>query len=166
MPELYDSNSLADLLPGSWRVGATNFALWFAEDRSLPQFHYERISSDPFVVSDLVTYRTAAGSEKSVSGMSRWDGAHFVRRGRGMHRLIRSNWTVLGHTPDAQIVAIGFSKSIATKAGVAVMIRDDVQAGEFRASVAHASEALGLSNVEFASLTWLDLDPDLDLDEE
>jgi len=50
---------------------------------------------------------------------------------------------------------ISFSKSLATPAGVDVIVREGVEHPELRATIAHGSEEFGLTPEEFGSLTWL-----------
>jgi hypothetical protein len=158
MPTTLNADTLARLLPGTWRIGATNFPMWIDGQRISPTFSYELKSTTPLVLSDRVTWRTVAGVEKKRLGVDRWRGTEFVWHGKGLLRPFGSRWGVAGASDDGSILVIRFSKSLATPAGVDVVIREEADAAAVRSAVATASDTLGLGHEEFASLTWLDLD--------
>jgi hypothetical protein len=153
MGALLDQRALADLLPGAWTVAATNFPMWLAGNKFSPKFTYELVSEDPLVLSDDVSY-AEEGEEKHILGLDTWRGDEFVWRGRRLLRLVASHWTVAGASEDGTIAVIRFSKSLATPAGVDVIVRDGTQQPELRRTIAHATEDFGLSPEEFGSLTW------------
>lgn len=148
-----DSRALADLLPGAWRVAATNFPMWLAGDKLQPRFTYALVSEEPLVLSDDVAY-TEGGEEKRILGQDTWRGDRFVWRGRRLLRLVASHWEVAGASDDGSVAVIRFSKSLVTPSGVDVLVRDGAQHPELRAMIAHATEDFGLSPEEFGSLTW------------
>lgn len=157
MHTMSDAHSLARILPGTWRVGATNFPMWLSGDRNLPTFRYELTSSDPLRLSDAVSYSTRKGVRKSIVGVDRWSAHGFVWRGRGLLFPFTSHWSVAGITDDENILVIRFSKSLGTPAGVDVVVREGTDSHEFRTTVAGASTGLGVTGEEFASLSWLQL---------
>jgi hypothetical protein len=157
MPLSTDAAALAALLPGTWRVGATNFPMWLGGDRLRPQFRYDLTSSDPLVFDDVVSYTTSDGVEKTIVGVDRLRGDGFVWRGSRLLSLVTSRWSVIGATEDSNILVIRFSKSLLTPAGVDVLVRDGTDSHAFRTQVAWLAESLGLTTGEFASLTWLEL---------
>jgi len=151
-----DENTLAELLPGSWTVAATNFPMWLRGDRSQPRFSYEVVSREPLVLSDDVSWiDTASGQEKHLLGTDTLRHEEFVWRGKGMLRFASSHWTVAGATDDATVAAIRFSKSAVTPAGIDIIVREGVFQPELRALIARATELFGLSPEDFGSLTWL-----------
>ena len=186
MPLAPDAAALAELLPGTWRVGATNFPLWLSRDRLRPRFNYELKTADPLVLHDTVTYTTAQGVEKIVPGVNRLrtdrprrdqrqgdqpdvdqhgvaqngvaqnGGNIFVWRGTGLVRLVTSRWAVVGATEDSNVMVIRFVKSRLTPAGVDVVLREGTDSHAFRTQVAGLSSSLGLTHGELASLTWLE----------
>jgi len=156
MPTARNADSLARLLPGSWRLGATNLPIWLGGERRSPGFSYELKSTTPLVLRDEVTW-TTAGVEKKRLGVDRWKGADFVWRGNGILSLVTRRWSVAGASDDGGILVIRFSKAFGMHAGVDVLIRSDADATHLRSTVATASDTLGLGHEEFASLTWLDL---------
>lgn len=149
-----DSRALAELLPGTWRVAATNFPMWLAGGKREPRFTYSLISEEPLVLSDDVAY-TEGGEEKHVLGQDSWRGDRFVWRGRRLLKLVASHWEVTGASDDGSVAVIRFSKSLATPSGVDVLVREGTQHPELRAMIAHATEEFGLTPEEFGSLTWL-----------
>lgn len=162
MPVAPDAIALAALLPGIWRVGATNFAMWLSGDRLRPQFRYDLKTTDPLVLDDVVSFMTAHGVEKTIVGVDRLhlDGAGgdtFVWRGAGLLSFVTSRWSVAGATEDSNILVIRFAKSLLSPAGVDVIVREGIDSHAFRTQVATLSESLGLTHGEFASLTWLEL---------
>jgi hypothetical protein len=157
MPTALNANTLAQLLPGTWRIGATNFPMWMGGWRLSPTFSYEVKSRTPLVLRDRVAWTTSAGADKKLLGIDRWKGEEFVWRGRGVLSPFASRWSVAGASEDGSILVIRFSKSLATSAGLDVVIREDADAAHLRSTVAAASDTLGIGHEEFASLTWLDL---------
>jgi hypothetical protein len=176
MPLAPDAAALAELLPGTWRVGATNFPLWLSGDRHRPRFNYELKTADPLVLHDTVTYTTAQGVEKTLPGVDRLrtdrprrnqrkgdqhdvdqhGGNIFVWRGTGLLRFVTSRWAVVGATEDSNVMVIRFVKSRLTPAGVDVVLREGTDSHAFRTQVTGLSSTLGLTHGELASLTWLE----------
>jgi hypothetical protein len=150
-----DEHQLADLLPGKWKIVATNFPMWLNGERADPTFEYTVRSTSPLVLGDDVTYRTADGTEKHIRGVDKWHGSGFVWRGTGLTRLVTSSWSVPGVSKAGTIAAIRFAKSLVSPAGIDIIVRDGVDFPEPRAAVASESERFGLSAEDFASLTWL-----------
>jgi hypothetical protein len=148
----------AQLLPGTWRIGATNFPLWLRGDRQNPSFSYELKREHPLVLRDTVSWTTPEGERKNLVGTDRQRGNAFVWRGRGAFALLASRWSICGASADGTILGLRFSKSIATPAGVDIIVRQGTPAQALRATVSASSSLLGLENEEFASLTWLHLD--------
>lgn len=155
MGALLGDRTLADILPGTWRVAATNFPMWLAGDKRDPRFSYELVSREPLVLADDVAYRTAEGEEKHILGLDSWRHDEFVWRGKGLLKLFASHWSIVGVSDDGTIAAIRFSKSIATPAGVDILVREGVEHPELRAMVARSTEQFGLTLEDFASLSWL-----------
>ena len=153
-----DERALAERLPGTWRVAATNFPMWLAGDKLEPRFTYELISEDPLVLSDDVGY-VEEGEEKHILGQDTWRGDEFVWRGRKLLRLVASHWSVAGMSDDGTIAVIRFSKSLATPSGVDIIVREGSEHPELRAMIAHATDEFGLSPEEFGSLTWFTSEP-------
>jgi hypothetical protein len=90
MPLAPDAAALAALLPGTWRIGATNFPMWLRGDRLRPYFRYDLKTADPLVLDDVVGYTTADGVEKTIVGVDRMRHDGFVWRGAGLLRFVTS----------------------------------------------------------------------------
>ncbi len=149
-----DQRTLADVLPGTWTIQATNFPMWLTGERVEPRFTYGLVSEQPLVLSDDVSY-VEGDEEKHILGQDIWNGEEFVWRGRKLLRLFASHWSVAGISEDGTIAVVRFSKSLATPSGVDVIVREGKRHPELRATIAHATEEFGLSPEEFGSLTWL-----------
>jgi hypothetical protein len=150
-----ESLDLATVLPGTWRVAATNFPMWLDGTKLGPRFGYEVLGTDPLVLSDTVSYRDAAGEEHTILGRDTWRRDGFVWRGAGLLRVARSRWTVTGASDDDSLLAIRFERSLFTPAGVDIIAREDSPHEEPRRIVAADIEAFGLTPEAFASLSWL-----------
>lgn len=146
---------LAAVLPGTWRVQATNFPMWLSGERHSPTFTYELVSPDPLVLSDDVCWFDGDGAEQHVLGVDRFTAHGFLWRGRRLLSLFTSRWTVSGVSDDNDVVVIRFEKSLATPAGIDVIVRSDADVPEARALVARSAASFGLSAEDFASLAWL-----------
>jgi hypothetical protein len=155
MGEPLNERALAELLPGTWSIAATNFPMWLAGDRLEPRFGYEVIGQNPLVLSDEVSYLTAEGERKHIVGRDTWRGGGFVWRGSGWLRFFASRWAVAGVSDDRTVAVVRFSKSPVTPAGVDIIVREDVHHPELRAMVAGSTEQFDLSPEDFATLSWL-----------
>lgn len=156
MGETIGEARLRALLPGTWRVAATNFPMWLAGDRLDPTVTYEVLAQSPLVLGDEVVFRGPDGEEQRLVGQNRWRQGRFVRRAQSRLRLSRSRWTVSGCSDDGTIAVVQFESSRAIPDGVDVLLRDDVYEPELRRVVARATETFGLSPEQFGSLTWLE----------
>lgn len=156
--EQIEESALAELLPGTWAVAATNFPMWLSGARRSPKFTYGLVSSTPLVLTDDVSYETVAGERKHILGKNTYSGGRFVWRGRGLLGVVASRWSVTGARKDGTVIAIKFAKTIGTPAGIDILVREDAGV-EARALVAGASEEFGLTPEEFASLSWLRVSP-------
>lgn len=150
-----DDQKLAEILPGTWSIAATNFSMWVNGDRREPRFSYGLVSADPLVLDDEVSYINRKDVAKTIRGVDLSHGGSFVWRGKGVLRLLTSRWSVIGASEDASVLAIEFSKSLFTAAGIDIIVREGTEHPELRAVVARESRDLGLSAEDFASLTWL-----------
>ncbi len=109
-----DQRALADLLPGTWTIAATNFPMWLTGEKTEPRFTYELVSEQPLVLSDDVGY-AEEGEEKHILGQDTWRDDEFVWRGRKLLRLFASRWSVAGMSDDGSIAVIRFSKSLVSR---------------------------------------------------
>lgn len=155
-----DTAALARLLPGRWRVKATNIPLWLTGERRDPVLEYALVRESPLTLSDRLGFQDPEGKQKSVRGTDRWHGTGFTWRASGPAGLfVRGLWEVAG--AQQGLVVIRFARSAASPGGVDVMVGEDVDATELRSTIAAAPASFGLALEEFASLTWLDHLPPL-----
>jgi hypothetical protein len=154
-----DDQAMADLLPGTWIIVATNFPMWLSGERRDPRFVYGVVSRNPLVLSDNVVYVAGqgkrAGARKHIHGTDTYTKDGFVWRGTGMLKLFTSRWHVAGASDDGTIAAIHFTKTLGSPAGVDIVVREGAGVPEPRAIIAHSTDHYGLSLEQFASLTWL-----------
>ncbi|MDO7882227.1 hypothetical protein [Antiquaquibacter soli] len=154
MHELTETE-LAEILPGTWRIAATNFPMWLSGERLQPQFRYGLLSESPLTLSDEVAYVTTEGEEKQILGKDVLRRGEFVWRGKGLLSFARSRWHVSGADEQRTLLVIRFSKSIATPPGIDLVVREGSSYPHLRRVVASSTEELGLSPEDFASLGWL-----------
>src|SRR5450830_1490269 len=146
MPSAPNDVLLSRLLPGTWRIGATNFPQWVSGDRLSPTFSYEIAKSNPLSLRGTVAWTAADGVHKHSNATDRWKGDGFRRRGIGLSALLPSRWSVAGVSDDSTIVVIRAAKSLLSHAGVYVVVREGTEANALRAAVAASPESLGLSH--------------------
>lgn len=132
--------------------------MWLTGEKLEPRFTYELVTESPLVLSDDVSY-VEEGEEKHILGQDTLRGDEFVWRGRKLLRLVSSRWSVAGVSDDGDIAVVRFSKSLATPAGVDIIVREGTSHPEVRRTVAHATDDFGLTPEEFGSLTWFTAGP-------
>jgi hypothetical protein len=158
MQHFDDVATLARILPGRWVIKATNFPMWLTGERRDPTFEYGLVRENPLTLSDRVAYVDEEGKPKSIVGTDRWNGRGFTWKLRGIGGLfVKSRWEVAGVRQG--LAVIRFDKSIATPAGIDVVVGEGIDATELRSVIAADPASFGLSIEEFASLTWLDHTP-------
>ena len=145
----------AQLLPGTWRINATNFAMWLAGDRLEPRFTFEILGTQPLTLAENVIYTTAEGEEKHILGTDKWSNGEFTWRGKGLLAWGKSRWSVIGMSTDATVVVLRFQRGRSARGDIDIIVRDGVTRPELRTFIAHNAEKFGLTAEDFASLTWL-----------
>lgn len=154
MPIITDSQTLADLLPGTWHVAASNLPLWLTGEGLDPEVVHELVSEHPLVITTNVSFRTADGETKTIDGVDTLRGSVFRRRGKGRLRLFPSDWEVLAQAEDGAIVVVRYAGSRSMPSGLDILVRAGNAFPNLRAMVAHATPEFGLSPEDFASLSW------------
>jgi hypothetical protein len=140
----FSATDLAELLPGTWRIAATNLPVWLDGDHLAPRIEVTATSADPLRLEERASFATAAGESEELLGRSRWSGTHFVRRGRGRRAFARSRWTVETHDSERDLLVVRRDPSLSTLGGIELVIRDGASGEGIRPYV--------------ASLTWLPVD--------
>lgn len=154
MADALEIETIRDVLPGSWRISATNFPMWVNGSRRDPEFEYVLRGENPLTLDDRVRYTDGRGRPRTIAGTDRWRRDHFVWRGAGGLALLRSRWRVASLLGD--VMVIHFEKSRVTPAGTDIAIRVGSEHPELRRRVSHDPAGFGLTLEQFASLTWLD----------
>jgi hypothetical protein len=150
-------SDLARVLPGSWTVAATNFPLWLSGKRTNPVLSYDLMGESPLRLRDTVRYSTDAGAAKKIVGVDRSRGGVFTWRGRGVLKLFASTWSVTGANESQTVLAIQYNRTLATPAGIDIVVRSDVAEPEVRSIVATNAKRFGLTLEDFASLYWFEV---------
>jgi hypothetical protein len=110
----------SDLI-GTWYIVRTTFPMWRNGKNSHPALNYSRIpGSEDSLLDDRVSYRRN-GKPREIRGIDRQDSelsCHFIWRGRGLLSLLTSEWYVVDFDRAAKVMAIYFSKTLFTPAGL------------------------------------------------
>lgn len=148
-------HQLAEVLPGSWRIRATNTQLWLDGRRSNPLITYAIASPSPLLLTDIEEFDTADGKRKTIRGKSRHSRGVFAWRGSGMLAAFAGRWKVAGIGGDSNILVVRYVKTRMGPSGISVLVRDGAAIDELRADIAHNAAAYGLGPEDFATLSWL-----------
>lgn len=149
------AHQLAEVLPGSWRVRATNTQLWLDGRRSNPLITYAIASPNPLLLTGIEEFDAPDGRHKSIRGKSRHSHGVFSWRGSGILAGFAGRWKVAGIGGDSNILVVRYVKTRKAPSGIGVLVRDGVDLAELRADIAHNAAAYGLGPEDFATLTWL-----------
>lgn len=146
---------LIELLPGAWRIVATNVPVWLDGGRRNPHVTFEVVSGDPLRLTTEFGFDLADGTEARLLVRDRASGDTMVRRPRGVTELTRQRWHVDVADPERSLLVVRTHAGFRTREGIDLLLRSDADAEAIRRYVAGRTEPLGLSPEEFASLTWL-----------
>ena len=157
------SSRIAVVLPGRWRILASNLLHWLSGDHVHPVVEFHLSSAEPLVFAEEVRFATTDGKHRVVRSRDVWSGDSFVARETGFLRPGSRRWSLGGASDDGNIVVVRHrfgrpalrQSAMGTLSGIDVMVRDGADTGEVRALVAGDVEAFRLSVEEFASLAWL-----------
>ena|SRR5690554_3363145 len=142
---------LAQILPGRWRILASNLLHWLSGERLDPVVELSLNSTEPLVLGEQVRFATNEGKDRVVRSRSIWSGRDFVTRKLGMRPSAR-RWTVRGASEDGNVIVV--SHGWGRAGGIDVLVREGADASGVRAMVAQDSEAFELTLEDFASLSW------------
>lgn len=112
-------------LEGTWHVVATNFPMWTKGKRSDPRFIYSnaRTVDGRAVFDDTVEY-VEGGRTKTIVGMdTELSPGKYEWRGRGWLKFFKSRWEIISIASDEQCLALSFTKTWATPAGIDIIAR-------------------------------------------
>lgn len=148
-------HQLVEVLPGSWRIRATNAKFWLEGRRSNPRITYAIASTSPLLLTDVEEFDAADGRRKTLRGKSRHSRGVFTWRGSGILAALSGRWRVTGIGERSDIVVVRYLATRMTPAGISVLVREGVEIDELRADIAHNATLYGLGPEDFATLTWL-----------
>lgn len=146
---------LAEVLPGTWRLGATNIVFWIDGRHDETRYSYEIVTETPFVLHETLAYTTQDGRQRQLQGRARRVRDEFVWRGAGMRVSIVRRWNIIGLSDDGAVAVMRNRKAPFFPDGMSILVREGVVVEELRAEVAKHATAWGLEPEDFATLTWL-----------
>ncbi len=146
---------LIEVLPGAWRIVATNVPVWLDSERRNPRVTFEVDSRDPVRLATRVDFESADGGEGQILARDRATGDIMVRRVRGEKQLAGQRWHVDVVDPDRGLLVVRNHPGFRRDDGIELLLGADAEVDGIRRHVAAHTEELGLTPEEFASLTWL-----------
>jgi hypothetical protein len=161
MPREIDPRTVAELLPGTWRIGGTNLPRLLSGERRLATVTYRVVSRQPLRVGHVLSFVDPSGRDRRLPGVSRARAHGFAGRNKGMVMPFSLRWSVCGVSEDRAIVVVRFARTRAAVAGIEVLVRIESELQDLRGAVAAAALELGLSLEDFARLTWFDAEAGL-----
>ncbi|QHV93692.1 lipocalin/fatty acid-binding family protein [Spirosoma endbachense] len=125
---------IVQTLLGSWFICSTNFPMWLKGDKTNPTFTYSVSyrKAETTVLLDEVKYQKR-GETKTLTGFdyqTKNDSSIYIWRGKGVLRLVRSQWQVVLQDPNGQWAVIWFSRTLFTPEGVDIISRTPQQLPE------------------------------------
>lgn len=157
MPTTLDQGTTADVLRGTWGLGATNVVDWLDGSRRDIAITFEVETSDPLTVAERQEYTSHDGKDRLVTIESEWVDGVFRSKGRGILRTGATRWRVGGVSDDRTILVLRVATVRGGQDGLLVLVRADARSGELRSTIATRSHDFGIGPEDFASLSWLDL---------
>ncbi len=113
-------------LEGTWHVIASNFPMWTKVSRTQPRFIYSNLRTveGRACMDDTVEY-VEGGRTKTIVGVDTQEpgSSSYVWRGRGLLRFFSSRWEIISIASDEQCLALSFTKTWATPAGIDIISR-------------------------------------------
>lgn len=109
-------------IEGTWEIIATNFPMWTSGKNHNPQISYSKFSEDSSYLTDSVQFEKNAKIRKII-GTDLYQDGKFIWRGKGILKLLKSEWSVIYLSDD--ILMIQFKKSMVTPSGIDVLVRKE-----------------------------------------
>ena len=156
MPTTLDQGTTADVLRGTWGLGATNVVDWLDGARRDVAIRFDVDTSDPLTVTEIQKFTSAEGKDRSVTIESEWGDGVFRSRGRGLLRTGATRWRVGGGSSDHSSLVLRVATVRGGQDGLLVLVRADAAPAELRSVIATRSADFGLGPEDFASLSWLE----------
>ena len=107
-------------IEGTWEIVATNFPMWTSVKNHNPQISYSKVSEDSSYLTDTVQFEKNDKIRKII-GTDLYQDGKFIWRGKGILKLLKSEWSVIYLSDD--ILMIKFEKSMVTPSGIDVLVR-------------------------------------------
>lgn len=113
-------------LEGKWYINMTNFPMWIKGDKTNPTFNYTISNCGKIVgLRDEVQY-LKNGKTKNIVGFDKPENdkkSKFIWRGKGVLRLLKSEWEIIYFDSEKEIIVLKFEKTLFTPAGYDVISR-------------------------------------------
>jgi hypothetical protein len=149
------AHRLAEVLPGSWRLGASNQLFWLDGRHGDPRFTFEVVTPTPLRLAETIEFSASDGRARVLRGKTRRVGSEFAWRGSGTDAFISRRWSAAGLDDAGNILVMRFRRTRAVPSGLNVLVREGADVGELRTLVASTAAELGIAPEDFASLTWM-----------
>lgn len=149
------THQLAEVLPGSWRLGATNQLFWLDRRHGDPRFSFRVVTPAPLRLTETLEFAQPDGRPRVVSGKTRYVRNEFHWRGSGTDALATTRWAIAGTDAAGSILVRRYRRTRTVPNGLDVLVREGADVGELRTLVAATAADLGVAPEDFASLTWL-----------
>ncbi|WP_218730062.1 hypothetical protein [Brochothrix thermosphacta] len=107
-------------IEGTWEIVATNFPMWTSGKNHNPQISYSKVSEDSSYLTDTLQFEKNDKIRKII-GRDLYQGGKFIWRGKGILKLLKSEWSVIYLSDD--VLMIEFEKSMVTPSGIDVLVR-------------------------------------------
>lgn len=156
MPTAPTIKTVAEVLPGNWRLGATSLPEWLDGGRQAVLFQFEVVSSGPLVINEHQNFTTPEGKDKQILRVSQWQRGEFQSRGSGLRKALHARWNAIGFSDDHNVAVLRVGRSRGFQDGILVLVRVGFDGSELRSLVAASSDDLGLTPEEFGSLWWFE----------
>ena len=140
-------------LEGTWYVIASNFPLWTKGNRTQPRFIYSNLRSvdGRECMDDTVQY-VEGGRSKTIVGIDTQEQPgkpSYLWRGRGLLKLFTSRWEIISVASDEKCLALSFTKTWVTPAGVDIISRTRLLSED-----AYASMICAIGSPSLTRLKW------------
>lgn len=145
---------LAEVLPGSWILGASSQLFWLDGRHGEPRFTFRVVTPAPLRLTETIEFSTPEGRPRVMTGKTRRARSEFVWRGSGADALVARRWSAAGVDDSGSVLVMRYRRTRAVPSGIDLLVREGSDVGELRTLVATTSTELGLSPEDFASLSW------------
>jgi len=136
-------------LEGEWFINMSNFPMWLKGDKTNPRFNYSIVEKNSKIgLSDKVDF-IENGREKSILGYDTPLNPNYTKfrwRGKGMLKLLKSNWEIIYYDKDEEWILLYFEKTLFTPKGYDVISRKPRLALETESIIRKKLKNLGIDS--------------------